>query len=442
VAVKLLLFFLAIGLLSLAAAAEEKSCAGISSPITFEKLASKLQECNVLKIEDLLPLLPPEFRSRYVLVYASRSLQGATPGSPRVVMFGLDAKFILAFSGDPELPGYELLETIQFDNHEKRFEFRSVSFPAEKKKSIGNQKPVLSELNPQPCKVCHRQDLRPNWDTYSAWPGVYGSHNDAMPAAEREQYQTFKEQKYMKFGRYRFFEDADKYPDQAWYYDYYTWTRHNLQFNLLLSLLNSQTIAKELKENSRLHPFRYALLAALTCDKDFQDSKIRAEYIPRKLTSSFPRSFQEISGEVIESVKASYSYRETRQCHLLESLGSRTGIAEWECTFKPKEIEPAESTSRFRYIMEMAGVPFPKEWSMEFGSKNYVFYAGEVGQVGELGLFLWRELLDPMFDREIYQIYLQAWEKRSALGNMVFSSGTEDVCRLLGEKSLQTLSSH
>jgi hypothetical protein len=252
-----------------------------------------------------------------------------------------------------------------------------------------------------------------------------------MPAAEEEQYQNFKDQVFMKVGRYRFFEDANKYPDDAWYYDYYPWPRPNLQFNWLLSLLNSQANARALKENSKLHPFRYALLASLTCQDEL------AEMIPPAITAGFQKSYRDIHEEVKKSIEASYAEREKRQLLLLHSLGSRASLAERDTQFPRKEMEYAAATSRLRYVMEIAGVPFPK-WSMEFGSRNYVFFAGPVGQVGELGLFLWQELLDPAADHEIYQIYLDAWQNRR-LGEMKFWYGTEDLCNALRQKSLKAL---
>jgi hypothetical protein len=420
--------------------ATAESCKTIVSPLTFEKIERTLRECEITRIEELLPLLPPDFRSRFVFVYSSQSLQGASPTFPRVIMFGLDAKFILTFSGSPELHGYDSLETIEFTDHSKKFQFRSISFPSEIQSS-DKKKPQISELNPERCTFCHRKELRPNWDTYSSWPGVFGSKDDGMPAAEKKSYLEFKDNIYLKAGRYRYFEDATKYPDGARFYDYFPSGRTNLQFTFLLSLLNGQSIAREISRTPQLHPFRYALLASLRCDDDYNDPQVLAQLIPESITSTFSKSYQEISTEVTNGIETSYKTREQRQFAILSNIDSSLPIKDWEHRFDRQELCCASNTSRLRYIMEVAGVPFPK-WSLEFGSQNYVFFAGEVGEVGELGLFLWNELLDPVLDAELYQIYLSAWDKRTDRGVMVFSENSDSLCNELKKKSLAALSAH
>jgi hypothetical protein len=124
---------------------------------------------------------------------------------------------------------------------------------------------------------------------------------------------------------------------------------------------------------------------------------------------------------------------------LLSSLNRSAVFQARQSKFPRKEMEHAATTSRFRYIMELANVPF-RDWSMEFGSKHYVFFAGPVGEVGELGLFLWKELLDPVQDRELYRIYEEAWENRRPWVEMKFSNGTEELCKGLRTKSIEALS--
>ncbi len=439
-------FFIAVSFLCLHStiANGDQACKQIESPVTFDKIAATLQECRIARIENLLPLLPADFRSRYALVYASRSLQGATPLHPRVIMFGLDARFILTFSGTPELTGYDLMETIEFDDREKKFNFRSIEFPAERTNAISKEPlpaPHFSELNPPLCVACHRKELRPNWDSYAGWPGVYGSRDDTFPAAEKEQYQSFQNNVFMKVGRYRYFAEPEKYPDRSGYIDYYRWNRPVLQFNLNLSLLSSQANARSLKENKKLHRFRYTMLAAVNCPDDFNNTQSLQALAPPAVAEALSLSIPVNDKLIDEGVMNSYSLREKRQCTILKSLDSKAPVADWECTFPDKELGYTAATSRLKSVLEIAGVPFP-EWSTEFGSRNYVFFAGVVGEVGELGLFLWQEILDPVKDREIYGMYQQAWENRNQWGNMVFASGRENVCRALQKKSYETLSSH
>jgi hypothetical protein len=416
----------------------EPKCKPIDTPVTFQKIQFALEGCQIHTIEELLPLLPAEFRSRFVLVYSSRSLQGASPRYPRVILFGLDAKLILAFTGSPDLEGYGSLETIEFDDTKKSFNFRRIQFPSETDPSGAAFKPLISETNPEKCRICHREEPRPNWDTYAAWPGVFGSLDDGMPGEERTAYKNFLQNMFMKAGRYRHLEDAAKYSDSSRFYDYYPYGRANLQFTFLLSLLNGQSIAREIKLNSKLYPFRYALLSSLGCPDDFHDPDAIARLIPPEISSTAKRSYGEIAASVTSKVESSYQERETRQRNILNDFNSTLPVANSTIRYKPRELCCVDVTSRFQYVMELANVPFP-QWSLELGSKNDVFFAGELGQMGELGLFLWQELLDPTRDGELYNMYRTAWEHRTDRGQLAFKVDEKVVCEELQKKSLSAL---
>ena len=136
-----------------------------------EKLLKIISEEKIESIEALLPRLPKHLRDRYVLMFKSRSLQQATFQRPRAILFEGDASLIVAF-GASELRGGNSLETIQFREATKRWEFREVSFQA-------GQPARVSLPNPRRCLECHqgshRQDVdpRPNWEPYNLWPGAY-----------------------------------------------------------------------------------------------------------------------------------------------------------------------------------------------------------------------------------------------------------------------------
>src|SRR5690349_15808778 len=76
----------------------------------------------------LLAALPAPQRTRYALMFESRSLQGATPENPRVILFGPDARFILTFNGSPAQRGFRVVETMEFDDGEKEFRLRELVF--------------------------------------------------------------------------------------------------------------------------------------------------------------------------------------------------------------------------------------------------------------------------------------------------------------------------
>jgi hypothetical protein len=143
-------------------------------------------------IAELVPLLPRELRSNFTFVYDSRSPFRASisPEFPRAVLFTDDARLVLTFTGDPVKPGFDLLETLSFDDHEEAFTPHSYLLPAAAGRSW---RPTPEDAD---CARCHGPDARPIFDSYPLWPGFYGSVLDAFPrdrlgVAELAKYQAF-----------------------------------------------------------------------------------------------------------------------------------------------------------------------------------------------------------------------------------------------------------
>jgi hypothetical protein len=122
---------------------------------------------------------PGLFRN-YVLVYRSRSIQGANRTFPRAILYNRDASFLMAFNGHHMQRGYDRLEVMQFNAVDSHFEFHEVS--------VKNGRAWLGPANPPLCLSCHQSrdrkdvDPRPNWEPYDRWPGVIGSDNNFNPA--------------------------------------------------------------------------------------------------------------------------------------------------------------------------------------------------------------------------------------------------------------------
>ena len=153
------------------------------SDYDFAALQSTIQNNGIRSIEDLLPMLPGSLRSSYALVFASRSLQGASFEAPRVILYGADARFIVTFNGDASQRGYRALETMEFDDASGQFKFREIEFPAHPAVPL----PVrTSETNPARCQRCHGTPARPVWDTQPLWPGAYGERYQASLSSEEQ----------------------------------------------------------------------------------------------------------------------------------------------------------------------------------------------------------------------------------------------------------------
>ncbi len=139
--------------------------------MNFNSLATLISVLNTNKpanIETLVASGAPEIRENFVLLYESKSLQPASQDRPRVILHNSDASFLMAYSGFSFLEKADQssnnVEIISFNSKTSQFEFAEIRFPEGR-----------IELNPSKCSTCHTPSLRPNWDPYPNWPGVYGS---------------------------------------------------------------------------------------------------------------------------------------------------------------------------------------------------------------------------------------------------------------------------
>ena len=143
-------------------------------------------------VTELVPLLPRELRTNFTFVYASRSpfKDEISPQAPRVILFSKDARFIVTFTGDPSLPGGDLVETMSFDDASQTFHVHAYLLPSAQRKAW---RPSAQASN---CASCHGDDTRPIFDSYPLWPGFYGSvidtfFDDDMGRNEQKNYRAF-----------------------------------------------------------------------------------------------------------------------------------------------------------------------------------------------------------------------------------------------------------
>jgi cytochrome c553 len=147
-------------------------------------------------LADLLPLLDDDLRGNFTLVYASRSPErDIDPRHPRVVLFGRDARLVLAFTGDPAGASRDVVQVMHYRAATRRFELEQFVLPAAARRSPALARAAETNGRPDPmaCRRCHDADPRPIFDSYRVWPGVYGSRRDrlATGSAELASYQGF-----------------------------------------------------------------------------------------------------------------------------------------------------------------------------------------------------------------------------------------------------------
>lgn len=154
----------------------------------WSALESFIQANAIRDVDTFLACLPRSYRRHFTLVYESRSPEQVAVDYrfPRILLFGEDARLIIAATGDPDRPFFDELQVLEFEEEAARFVLRRVVFAAERPPEIA--------VNPPACLECHGRDPRPLWDNYDFWPGVYGSDNDELKrgSIERQRFLDFK----------------------------------------------------------------------------------------------------------------------------------------------------------------------------------------------------------------------------------------------------------
>ena len=230
----------------------------------FQALQSLVQGQNLGSIEQLLAALPAQQRRNYALMFASRSLQGATFLNPRVILFGPDARFIITFNGDPGQRGFRVLETMEFDDSRSEFRLRELIFPEQ---PGGAAQVRVSEVNPPRCARCHGTPARPVWDTFPLWPGAYGErYRASLSARERTELAAFLVRQ-PTHARYRFLLDAGYLADPDTFrasasraYAGQQREPPNARLAIALARLQSRAIVAQLLRQPAFATYQYALL--------------------------------------------------------------------------------------------------------------------------------------------------------------------------------------
>lgn len=143
------------------------------------------------EISELIPALPTELRTNFTFVYESRSpfKDSISHDYPRVILYSSDGKFVITYTGDPNKPGHNLVETMTFDD--KTSKFKMSIFDLDEKNKLSKK------IKTSSCNSCHGEDIRPIFDSYPLWPGFYGSVLDSFPKnisaidKEKKRYQNF-----------------------------------------------------------------------------------------------------------------------------------------------------------------------------------------------------------------------------------------------------------
>ncbi len=217
---------------------------------------------HIDSVEKLLPLIPEEIRSNYVVVFQSQSVQQAAyddaNGSirPRVILRSRDGKFLMGFN-DAAMTGGERLEITQFDDAKAKFIYHEVNFSEPPGERVHRDDPQHS------CRNCHREDPRPNWASYSNFHNTFGSDGD-KPGDPEEQRKLAS-----------FLNTASAHPRYKYLIglaagyalgsDGTTRVRHNAEMTQALQELNAKRVVRLMRETADYNAIRFSALGAIAC---------------------------------------------------------------------------------------------------------------------------------------------------------------------------------
>jgi hypothetical protein len=146
---------------------------GVPEP-RIEALYAFATEVGIASAEELLRALPAWLLASHVLVETTRTDHPASAEHPRLLLFGSDARLLLAFGSDPADPEREVVDLAELE--ESGFwKLRSLDFRT--------TPPTLSS-DDRACSGCHGDPARPLWGSYPSWPGMFGAEQDRVTSAQ------------------------------------------------------------------------------------------------------------------------------------------------------------------------------------------------------------------------------------------------------------------
>jgi hypothetical protein len=158
------------------------------APFTSSDLIRLIESHQAETPEEVLALLPPDFRRNVTFVFRSASLQQADQASPRAILWDEQGRFVLTLNGNDAQKGHQAFEIMQGDPTTDQLHFYKIDFPL-KRDLHGKTQASLNE--PAECLACHGRNPRPIWKEYPIWEGVYGSKDDTLPEGEKADYEKF-----------------------------------------------------------------------------------------------------------------------------------------------------------------------------------------------------------------------------------------------------------
>lgn len=143
---------------------------------------------------------PEPKRLNYMIIGESESLQPSSISggrmNPRIAIKSPNSELWVTFNTDPTSAAYQTLEVMRWNGQEAKYEFTELNFgrradtppsndPNDPHFQVPSASPRSVDGTGNRCVACHKEDSRPNFETYRAWSGIVPSRDDMLEATEQ-----------------------------------------------------------------------------------------------------------------------------------------------------------------------------------------------------------------------------------------------------------------
>lgn len=366
----------------------------LTEPLTLKKLEVFLSENpQLVKIEELLPALPENFRTSPVYLFNSSSRQATMTEhgnvkqglmNPRAILFSEKSNLILTINSSLDFIGGNLVELIEL-GEDKEFHFAQITF------SMHDRKPPKFDGTPLEtvCIGCHF-NRRPIWPSYNFWPNAYrGLGTSFASAFEANMWKEFVEGK-PNHPRYKHLIES-KTNDSFHGYPAPRHITRNYRLSSKLSRMNFENISKSLAQTPKILPYKRSLITGVMCGISQYGEKI----FEPELRQNFPLDLGEVKTHVKSEIEYGMARKRERylshfEGHVTDKEAQNLLEATKDHFLKKEPVEGQAGVLDSITALKLIGENYLgnrlEDWSMD-GDDMYGFHDGG-GLEGEFRNFL------------------------------------------------------
>ena len=264
--------------------------------LTVQGIYAHVLEHEITNVRDLLSELPASMRESYVLMEDTRSRHLSELEHPRLIMYGVDARFLMSAGGVPEDPLYEVIEMAELDSATGEWIFRALDF---------EQSPPALSSSDDSCIGCHGDPVRPIWGNYPDWPGAFGANENHLTADQVEvMMRLLSDQE--QTSRYHHLALPSEHSvanNRSFYLPTRSYGYANTAFNFELVVAQSDGLVTRMSFAEGWDELRYDLVAAYWCGRGSAADVFAA------LGLNGPNDFQ-LNGPVFEAEPGGFGWNQ------------------------------------------------------------------------------------------------------------------------------------